>query len=189
MVDRLAKARQKPWTPLSSISRRVYFRSKKRDLMNLLRCLKWRLAISRHPLERKQASPRQALPRRALRSSHGSIKRRRLRRSQRRANKDLGLSRGQAALNFFEVRVDLRVALPQRFNATHGAHHRGVVAITKGASQFREAALQALPAQIHRHLSSKCNALVAIFTQQIGVRDAEVIAHRALDIRHSDEAL
>ena len=54
--------------------------------------------------------------------------------------------RCEALLDGFEVRGDLRIALTQRFDAAHGAHDCGVVAIAEGAPELREAALEALAA-------------------------------------------
>jgi hypothetical protein len=42
--------------------------------------------------------------------------------------------RGEALLDGFEVGGDLGVALAERFDAAHGAHHGGVIAVTEGAA-------------------------------------------------------
>src|SRR5690606_1994061 len=77
------------------------------------------------------------------------------------------LARGESTLDGFEVRVDLGISLAQGLDAAHRAHHRRVVAVAEGAPELREARLQTLTAEIHRHLPRKGDRFVAIFAHQI----------------------
>src|SRR5690606_32815917 len=71
----------------------------------------------------------------------------------------------EALFDRFEVCVDLRVFGTKRFDATHRAHDRRVIAVAEGPPKLWKAALQPLPTEVHRHLTREGDALVAIFAQ------------------------
>ena len=75
------------------------------------------------------------------------------------------IGRPELSLERFEVGADLGVGDPEGLDLAHGAHDRRVVAVAEGAPELGEAALQALLAQVHRHVAGEGHALVPVLAR------------------------
>src|SRR5881296_1867267 len=74
----------------------------------------------------------------------------------------------QLAFERIEMRAHLGIFLAKVLDLANRAHHGRVIPIAKRAPELREGALQALLAQVHRHMTGERDALVAILRDEIG---------------------
>jgi hypothetical protein len=71
---------------------------------------------------------------------------------------------------------------PERLDLADGAHDRRVVAVAERAPELGEAALEALLAEVHRHVPRERDALVPVLREEVGAAELEVVADDALDV-------
>src|SRR6185437_14475860 len=95
------------------------------------------------------------------------------------------LQASELALERLDVRPHLRIAAAQNLDLPHGADDRRVVAVPEGPTELREAALQALLAQVHGDVPCEGHALVAILRQEVRRAELEVVADHPLDVLHA----
>jgi len=91
----------------------------------------------------------------------------------------------ELALERFEMRANLGVGRSERLDLAHRAHDGRVIAVAEGPADLGEAALQALLAEVHRHVPREGHALVPVLRHEIRRSQVKMVADGPLDILHA----